>query len=207
MAFNPRSRSFGAGSGAGGSKAAYGAVPGQTTLPSPATDLGNQLPNLTQANSQISQNILDELNGELSPGTISAIKDNAASFGVSSGMPGSDFSGYRGLRNLGLQSEQVRRNGLQDYLGATAGISNTQTVRPETQIALDQNNKVLASAPDPAAAAAEERRLFDEYLDMLSSPAAGTGGYSGLQRNNSSVDYDLNTSIGREQWKNHLNAF
>lgn len=161
--------------GAGG---AYGGIPGQTALPNPSADLSKVFPNLSAANTKVSQNILNELNGQLSPDAISNIKDNAASFGVSSGMPGSDFAGYRGLRNLGLSTLDMQRQGLQDYNSAIPTISGTQTVRPETQIALDQNNKILASAPDPAAAAKEQERLFNEYLDKLYSQ--GQSGGSGL---------------------------
>lgn len=167
----------GRGGATGGSKA-YGSIPGQTNLPNPSADLGKVFPNLSQANTSVSKDILNQLNGELSPDTISNIKDNAASFGVASGLPGSQFSSYRGLRNLGISTQDLQNQGIQNYNATVPTISRTQTVSPETQIALDQNNKVLASAPDPEAAAAEQQRLFDQYLDRLTNPAGGTGSYS-----------------------------
>lgn len=44
------------------------------------------------------------LRGELPSDVTDLIKRQAAEFGVASGMPGSQFAGYRGLRQLGLTS-------------------------------------------------------------------------------------------------------
>lgn len=150
---------------------AYGYVPGATGLPDPAGDLSKLYPNLTGTNAAISGNIMHELSGELSPETVNSIRDRAASFGVSSGMPGSGLASYGGLRNLGIATEDLQQRGLQDYLGATAGISKTQTVNPETQIGLSQSNAALNAAPDPTMAAKEQQRLFDEYLKKTSGGA------------------------------------
>ena len=155
---------------------AYGLVPGAISNPNPFGDLSALYPNLSGANSQISQNIMNELQGNLSPSTINNIRNQAASFGVSSGMPGSDFAGYQGLTNLGLTTEKLQGQGLSDYLNAITGISKTQTVDPNLQTEIATQNSVWNAAPDPAAAAKEQQNLFDEYLKKLSSPAGGTGG-------------------------------
>ena len=115
----------------------------------------------------------------------------------------SQFSGYRGLRNLGIESQDMQRAGLQDYLSATQGIKSTQTVAPETQIGLNQSNAALAAAPDPAAAAAEQQRLFNLYLDQLNRSSGASGGTtpknrsSGWSRAGGAFDYDLTNPSDR----------
>ena len=155
---------------------AYGKVPGDISNPNPFGDLSSLYPNLSGTNAQVSSNIMNELNGVLSPGTINNLRNNAASFGVSSGLPGSQFSGYQGLANLGLTTEKMQQQGLQDYLSAITGISKTQTVDPALQTEIATQNAVWNAAPDPAAAAKEQENLFDKYLASLKSPAGGTGG-------------------------------
>lgn len=161
---------------------AYGAVPGAIAAPDPFGNLAALYPNLSGANSQISANIMNELTGQLSPSTINNLRNQAASFGVSSGLPGSDFSGYQGLANLGLTTEKLQGQGLQDYLNAITGISKTQTLDPALQTEIATQNSVWNAAPDPAAAAKEEQNLFDEYLKKTMSPAGGTvaGAGSGI---------------------------
>lgn len=155
---------------------AYGAVPGNIQNPNPFGDLSSLYPNLSGTNAQASGNILNELEGNLSPSTIANIRNHAASFGVSSGMPGSDFQGYQGLTNLGLTTEKLQGQGLHDYLDAITGISKTQTVDPALQTEIATQNSVWNAAPDPAAAAKEQQNLFDQYLKKTMSPAGGTGG-------------------------------
>lgn len=159
---------------------AYGSVPGAISAPNPFGDLSALYPNLSGANSQISSNIMNELTGNLSPSTINNIRNQAASFGVSSGLPGSDFSGYQGLANLGLTTEKLQDQGLTDYLNAITGISKTQTVDPALQTEIATQNAVWNAAPDPAAAAKEQQSLFDKYLQQLQSPAGGTGNRAGV---------------------------
>jgi hypothetical protein len=154
---------------------AYGLVPGDISNPNPFGDLSALYPNLSGANSQVSQNIQNELMGNLSPSTINNIRNNAASFGVSTGMPGSQFQGDQGLANLGLTTEKLQGQGLQDYLAAITGINKTQTVDPALQTQIATQNSVWNAAPDPAAAAKEQQKLFDEYLAKTMSPAGGTG--------------------------------
>lgn len=154
---------------------AYGKVPGDISNPNPFGDLSSLYPNLSGANSQISANILNELEGNLSPGTINNLRNHAASFGVSSGLPMSQFSGQQGLANLGLTTEKLQGQGLTDYLNAITGISKTQTVDPALQTEIATQNSVWNAAPDPEAAAKEQQNLFDQYLQKLQSPAGGTG--------------------------------
>jgi hypothetical protein len=170
--------SYGAGGGSGGGSA-YGSIPQPIATPNPYADLSAVYPDLPQTNQQVSQNILGQLRGELSPETIDAIHNAAATFGVTSGMPGSQLAAHAGLKNLGLAVENIQNQGLQNYLNSIQGISSTQTVRPETQADIATQNAIWKAAPDPRLAAEEQQRLFQQQLDALtkfatSSPAAGT---------------------------------
>ncbi len=51
-------------------------------------------------------NVRANLAGELPPDVLDLLQTQAAQYGIASGLPGSQFSGYRGLRNLGLTSLQ-----------------------------------------------------------------------------------------------------
>lgn len=160
---------------------AFGAVPGPVGLPDPYADLSGVYPNLPASTQQASASILSKLRGEVSPATQAAIQDAAARFGVTSGMPGSGLAGYKSLRDLGLFSENEQAKGVQELLSALPTFSSTMTVRPETKIALAQQNALNAAAPDPYAAASYSQQLFNQYLQSMSSrgPAGGMGGTSG----------------------------
>jgi len=156
----------------------FGQVPGVVGLPSPSADLGAVLPGLAPATSQASQDVMAKLRGELSPGTINSIQDTAARFGVTSGMPGfspGSLAGNRGLRDIGLTAEAQTQQGLQDYNALTQNVSNTQTVRPETQIALAEQNAVNAAAPNPQAAQSYAESLFNKYLNQIHGGVGGQG--------------------------------
>ena len=155
----------------GGGAAIFGTRPQPIAMPNPYGDLQQIYPDLGETNAQLSSDVLSRLRGELSPDTLNALRDNAAAFGVSSGMPGSGLSANRGLRNLGLATEDVQRQGLQDYNALMPVLSSTQTVRPETQADINTQNSVWRSAPDPAAAGNYAQQLFDRYLAAMSSPA------------------------------------
>ena len=170
--------------GSGGS-AVFGSRVGQVGMPDPFSDLSAVYPNLSETNAAVSGNIMSQLKGELSPGTISAIQDAAATFGVSSGMPGSGLQWNRALRDIGLTSNQVQQQGMQNYGSMLPVFSGTQTVNPETQFGINFQNAVSRAAPDPTAAGNYALELYNRYLEALGGsdgPAGGTvstGGRSG----------------------------
>lgn len=116
---------------------AYGAVltpktPATPGTPAPDnslsrynTNFSTLYPNLSATQAQVSGNTLARLRGELSPETLNTIQDEAARFGVRSGMPGSGISGTRGVRNLGLTAEGQQSQGLADYLNTLKTYSGT----------------------------------------------------------------------------------
>lgn len=133
-------------------------------MPNPSADLASVYPNLTGTNAALSKDILGELQGELSPDVINQIKDQSAAWGVGSGVPGSGIQGNLSLRDLGLTSLNLRRQGVQDYASAIPTVSQTQTVRPETEAEIAATNAQDAAAPNPSAAAQYALSLFKQYM-------------------------------------------
>lgn len=148
-------------------RGAFGAVPGQVGVPDPAKDLAAQIPGLAQLNQTAANNVLTQLRGELSPSTVQAIQEGAASWGVQSGMPGSGLQVNRGLRDLGLSSEALQQQGQQNYGALTSAVANTQTASPELQANIAIQNAINAAAPDPSQAALYSQSLFDNYLRQM----------------------------------------
>lgn len=145
--------------------------------------LNQAYPNLSGTNAQLSSALSSELAGQLSPATIAAINDAAASYGISSGMPGSGLATNRFPRDIGLATEGLIHQGIGDYSGAIPAVASTQTVNPNTAASLNTEinatNATNASAPDPTAANTYAQQLFDKYLRSMSRPSGGTGGTGG----------------------------
>jgi hypothetical protein len=150
----------------------YGAVAGATDIPDVYGQLSDVYPDLGATNQATSQALLAKLQGQLSPTTVNAIQDASARFGVSSGMPGAGLQRNLSLRDIGLTSEQQQQQGLQDYGNILSAVSNTQTVKPETQIATSQANAALAAQPNPEDATNYALDLYNKYLDKINPSSA-----------------------------------
>jgi hypothetical protein len=149
---------------------AYGRVPGPTPVPpSTFTQTAGVYPGLKQQAGQVSSNVMGELQGVLSPETINMIQQHAAEFGVSSGMPLSEFSGAAGLRSLGLATEQLQQQGEQGYLSALSGIGQAQ-LNPALLAQIATQNAQLAAAPDPEMAA---KQLLSTYQNSMRGYGGG----------------------------------
>lgn len=70
------------------------------------------MPGYSALQKSVTGAISDEVSGKLPKDVLDFLKNQAASYGVSSGTVGSESSGYRGLRNLGLTSLQVAQHGI-----------------------------------------------------------------------------------------------
>src|SRR5258708_6365479 len=153
-----------------GGQGPFGLVPGSVGIPNPADDLAAQYPNLTGTNATVSGNIMNELQGQLSPATLRALQTAAAQHGVASGMPGLQ-PGSMNLNslfgNIAGYTEDLQRKGVQDYNSTIPTVSRTQTVSPETQIGVSEQNAINRSAPDPTQAATYAMQLFDKYLAKI----------------------------------------
>jgi len=175
----------------------FGQVPGPIGVPDVYGNLQKPVPILPQLNSAAAADILSNLHGELSPATQAAIQDAAARFGISSGMPGSGLARNKSLRDIGLTSEQIQAQGLQQLNPFLSTVSGTQTVRPETQIGLAETNAINASAPNPQAQSSYAEQLFNKYLSGVNgpNPAGGTGVF-GTNRFATGIAPDRNISTG-----------
>jgi hypothetical protein len=153
----------------------YGLVPGQTALPPSIWDqLNSNIPGYGAMTNSATGDIQSQLNGTLSPSTMSNIGNYAASRGVSLGQPNSPMSNEIGMNVTGTTTEGLEQQGLGNYNTFTGTAGGAQ-LNPETAAGISESNAQLAAAPDPTAAAMEQQSLFNQYLAAISSPAGGSG--------------------------------
>jgi hypothetical protein len=156
---------------------AYGMVPGQTALPPSIWDqLNSNIPGYGAMTNSATGDIQSQLNGTLSPSTMSNIGNYAASRGVSLGQPNSAMSNEIGMNVTGTTTEGLEQLGLGNYNTFT-GTAGSEQQNPALMADISQSNAVLGSAPDPSAAAAEQQSLFNQYLAKM-NPAGGTGSFT-----------------------------
>lgn len=159
-----------------GGNGPFGLVPGALGLPDPHGDLAKVIPGLDDLNRTTSGDILSQLKGELSPETVAALTNMAAERGVGSGMPGAQTWAHLLLGNVAGAMEGLRNQGVQNYNSFLPTVSRTQTVNPELQADIANQNAVNAAAPDPAAAASHAEALYNRYLQGVRGPGGGSGG-------------------------------
>lgn len=153
-------------------------------------------PDLDKARTQSSSNILSELKGELSPETINAIQDEAARFGVTSGMPLSQLAGYKGLRSLGLSTEATQQQGLQDYLNTIKGYSGTLTPTTGEVLGREAATEAVQAAAERQSAqlASEEemqRRLLAQQSDLEGKRLAEQQAEFGVTSSERAREFDI----------------
>lgn len=161
-----------------GSAAAYGTIPKPISVaPNTYQQIQGLYPNLTQTANTAFGNVNREMAGGIDP----QLQSYAAQLGWSSGMPGLDPGGFNSVRALQLGEQQAynrRRQGTQDFQSLLSSLAPTQT-SPELATNVADRNALYAAAPDPAAAAAENFRLWMQQYNLLSGagrgPAGGTG--------------------------------
>lgn len=102
--------------------------------PLPGVDASGQLPSYIL--NQFGSNLAGALRGELPEDVQNMLAQQSAEYGVGSGTQGSQFQGYRGLRNLGLTS----LDRMKDAESLVAG----QFTKPSEKLALDQKERELA---------------------------------------------------------------
>lgn len=81
-----------------------GSAPSNITAEQNAATADKAAAQMNDLRTQTFSNLGGALRGELPPDVVNQIAQQAAEFGVASGMPGSEFAGYNGLRTLGLNS-------------------------------------------------------------------------------------------------------
>lgn len=143
-----------------------------------ANILEQAIPGFSGLTSGASQIIQDAMSGRV-PGDVQRIiRDRAAVQAQASGMPGAGAGSLHGnleLRDLGLTSLGQKQQGFNDLLQMLTGFSGTAAPTFGQLQDNETSRAVLSAAPDPAAAAAEQERLFNKY----SRPAAGTTASAG----------------------------
>lgn len=138
---------------------AYGQVPGTTTTVDPLALWRTFYPNLGADTAAASGIVRSQMAGQLTPEVQRAVTDAANARGVAGGVGGSPFAGSVIARDLGLTTLNLQNQGVSNF-GNLLGNYQQNLVAPTT--ALSQENAVLASAPNPAAAAAEQQRVYEE---------------------------------------------
>ena len=101
-------------------------------------------------------NITSNLAGEVSQGTTNQLAQQAAEFGIGSGVPGSGASTSNFLARYGLTSEGLTQQGGKDYMGLMSSwpFQETQTASATTD--QSANQAVFNAAPNPKAQALQE---------------------------------------------------
>lgn len=124
------------------------------------TMLGSMIPDYANLRTQQSQNIGQELSGQLPQDVVSQIMQGAAERGIMTGMPGSGNANAAMLRAMGLSSlemQQMGQQGLQTAIGETPlpQLFNPQSmlVTPDQVQQAQMAANIYAAAPDPEAAA------------------------------------------------------
>jgi hypothetical protein len=158
-------------------RTAYGTVPNPTALPDRRAQLEALGVPVGQLNEALTSNALNELRGNVS---YEPSMNYAAATGVRTGLQGSEFARRIGASDYMNRVEAARQRGTTNAQNILQTITGTQTISPETQIGLDQQNQALASAPDPQMAANAAIGAYQSALNRASSyystPSRNSGG-------------------------------
>lgn len=171
----------------GSNRTAYGSVP--SAIPNPPnifSQLSGMVPGFTGNLAGAGNVIGSELSGNVSPGTMNALKTGAAQFGVASGMPGSGLEQNQLFGNIAGFSEGQAHRGVQDYLSQVGALGPTMT-NPNLAAEISAHNADLAAAPDPRMAADQAFKDWlrgFQYTQSAGTPAGpwNAGGILGPNR-------------------------
>lgn len=119
--------------------------PNGNVNPDPMAAWNSILPGFSGATKTATGNAAQALSGDVPQDVINNIQNQAASWGVSSGMPGfgsNTLTSSQALKNLGLTSLGQQQTGQNDLLGLISGYSGT--VAPTVGESL-QNNQFYSN--------------------------------------------------------------
>jgi hypothetical protein len=169
------------GAGVSGARTAYGTVPNPIANPastySESTQVSPGLPALTNSATSAIQS---QLSGQVSPETVKFLQDQAAAYGVGAGVGGGfggqNFNTNNLLTKLGMTSEGLVQQGVQNYNQFLPTLASTQ-LSPELQAEIASQNAIWAAAPDPALAARQQISDMESLYnwEQRKNPATGTG--------------------------------
>lgn len=180
----------------------FGTIPAPVPMPNPYGDLSNVYPNLSGTNQKVSGDISSQLSGSLSSDTVQNILNSAATFGQTSGMPGSGLAKNIVPKDIGTTSQALEQQGIGNYNQTIPTVSGTQTVAPSLQADINANNSLWQSSPDPTQAAAYTQNLFQQYLNQLKGPASGTLSWAGPTGSGTGKESDPTTLSDFSRWMN-----
>jgi hypothetical protein len=145
----------------GGGRTAYGTVPEPIPTPPSVFSQLNSIPGFTANTGGAGRVVGSELAGNVSPGTMNALKTGAAQFGVGNGLGfGSGLETNQLFGNIAGFSEGQAHRGVQDYLSEVGALGPTMT-NPNLAAEISARNATLAAAPDPKLAA---QQAFNDWL-------------------------------------------
>jgi hypothetical protein len=144
-------------------------------LPNPAKDIRKVTPGYKDLIRSITDNIMGNLSGEMSPAFQNAVTDSLNARGVSLGVGGSPFSDY-GI-SLGLGRETLARQdlGAQQLMNFLGTQKQTATLDPALRNQIGQFNATNRAAPDPTAL----NNYWASLFSSINGAGAGAGGVGG----------------------------
>ena len=147
----------------------------------PPTQYGNISPELL---GQTQTSLGASLSGKLPSDVQNLLRQQAAEYGVGTGMPGSQFAGYRGLRNLGLTSlDQINRaqSALTPFLtspyqsqqlGLQGQAQQNQASQFSQQMSLDDQRRMDQLSIANQNASLEQQRINNQAAQHAAALAA-----------------------------------
>jgi hypothetical protein len=180
----------------------FGSVPGPVGLPQPYNDVGKVLPGLQPVAGGVSNDVLSELSGQLSPETLASIKDQGAAFGIQSGMPGSGVVNNYDLALAGQTSMAQQQQGQTAYGSVVGPESRYLTVSPSTEVELAEVNALNAAKGNPTETGLSN---IGAYIGGLGFSYAIGGGGSGVGASGGAggVSYD-NPELSNYQTEDYI---
>lgn len=174
---------------------AFGLVPGPVGVPPSIYEQVRSLyPRISGSGNTALSNIDLELGGNVDR---ASLQNDAAAYGINSGMPGSGFVNVGLLNRTDRERQAQRRLGNQDLLSFITGIGGTQT-DPHLAYQIAEENANKAAAPNPETAFQAQQALYDRYRNNQ-SPAGGTGKYDQQMKALEDELARITASIGQPQ--------
>lgn len=160
-----------------GSGTAYGQVPGTIGIPASTWQQTMAQPGMQSQFNATQGLINNQLAGQLPQEVVNQIQDRAAQFGVTSGMPGSQFQGYQGLRKLGVDILGYQQQGATNAQNLAALVKSGQ-IDPSLAATIAAHNADLLAAPDPAKAAAQQMANWQQQLNAMKTAYPNYGSFN-----------------------------
>lgn len=155
---------------------AFGSTPGAIGNPTSLYSQANSaIPGLGKLGTTAVGAATDFASGKVPQDVLDQIKNQAATWGVTSGMPGSGASNSKELESLGLTSLGLEQQGVQDYSTLLSGIAGTQ-LDPSLQTEIANRNSIYAAAPNPESASLLQMGLATGNIGGGYNPSGNSGG-------------------------------